>query len=104
MSEEKETLRPGSVHVFQPGRAIALGIGVWADKNEAGKIHIHVTGGEGFHTTVTNHSGSERYHRTLFRNLRRLLIEHGAWPYDKEGAETEEREPDRHESEGGVDR
>ena len=88
MNTEHETLRPGSVHVFSPRRAIALGIGVWAEKR-SGRIHIHVTGGEGFHTTVTSHPGSERYHRTLFRNLRRLLIEHDAWPYGDEGSETE---------------
>lgn len=87
MSELQETLRPGMVHVFKPGRALALGVGVWAEKR-AGRIDIHLTGRGDMHTTVTNKLGSERYHRTLFRDLRRVLVEHDAWPYGEEGAET----------------
>ena len=90
MTEEGEPLRPGVVRKFTPGRSIALGVGVWAEKKEAGRIHIHITGGNDFHTTVTNHRSSERYHRTLFRDLRRVLIEHATLPYGDEGSETEE--------------
>ncbi len=89
MKAKRETLRPGSVHVYKPGRAIVLGVGLWVKKNAAGQIQIHVTGGDRFHVTVTNDGDSARYHRVLFRNLRRRLIEHKAWPYGKEGAETE---------------
>jgi hypothetical protein len=62
---------------------------VWAAKNRSNTIHIHLVGGEKFHTTITNNPNSERYHRTLFRNLRRTLIESGSWPYGEEGQETE---------------
>ena len=86
-----ERLRPGSVHVYRPGNAVALGIGLWAKKDDSEQIHIHVTGGKRFHTTLTNSKGSQRYHRTLFRNLRRVLIENHAWPYGREGAETERK-------------
>ncbi len=85
----QESLRPGSVHVFKPRGSVVLGIGIWAKKNPSGRIHIHVTGGDRFHTTVTNQPKSVRYHRILFRNLRRVLMDHRAWPYGQEGGETE---------------
>lgn len=85
---DSESVRAGDVHVFKPGQSLAIGIGVWAAK-QGGRIHIHLTGPLDMHTTVTNHEGSERYHRTLFRDLRRILVEHDAWPYGDEGSETE---------------
>ena len=94
-----ESLRPGSVHVFNPGNALTLGVGVWAKKNASGRIQIHVTGGDRFHTTITNDVNSERYHRTLFRNLRRRLLEHDAWPFGDEGHETETRNAQEDEEE-----
>ena len=90
-AKEQENLRPGSVHVYRPRNAVALGVGLWAKNDDTGQIHIHVTGGKRFHTTLTNAKGSQRYHRTLFRNLRRVLIENHAWPYGREGAETERK-------------
>src|SRR6266536_1178960 len=73
-------------------KATILASGVWAARTgESGPIHIHITGTEKFHTTVTNQPDSERYHRTLFRDLRRLLVEQHCWPYGNEGAETENR-------------
>lgn len=36
-----------------------------------------------------NPAESERYHRTLFRDLRHLLVENSCWPYRDEGTETE---------------
>ena len=92
MRKKLGELKPGAVDVSKPGRAIYLGIGVWAKKNPAGQIHIHVTGGERFHITVTNQRNSERYHRVLFRNLRRRLMENSAWPFGNEGGETESRD------------
>jgi hypothetical protein len=87
-------IRPGDVHVFESGQlSLALGIGVWAAKNRSRVIHIHLTGPKDFHTTVTNQPGSDRYHRTLFRNLRRVLQQHGRWPFGEQGAETEVRGP-----------
>ena len=86
-------MKPGEVRVFQQGsrRALVLSVGLWANRRKTGgPIHIHITGTPRFHTTVTNQAG-ERYHRTLFRDLRRLLLANNRWPYGNEGAETETR-------------
>lgn len=87
------TIRPGDVRPFATGRrrALAVGFGVWAERSKGGAIHIHLTATPRFHTTVTNQPSSERYHRTLFRNLRSLLTEYGRWPFGDEGTETETR-------------
>ncbi len=86
-------MNPGDIRTFKrgEGNAVVLAIGVWAERSEAGTIHIHMTGTSDFHTTVTNSLDSERYHRTLFRNLRRVLMDDKCWPYGKEGEETENR-------------
>ncbi len=80
------TLKVGQVRVYQgKKRALALVIGLWAEKRKkTSPIHIHITGTSRFHTTVTNRPGSQRHHRTLFRNLRYLLVEHGRWPFENE--------------------
>jgi hypothetical protein len=90
MTPAEQTFRPGAVRLFEGGRALALALGVWASKTETGHLEIRLTGTSTFHTTVTNYKGSERYHWTLFRNLRQMLIDHGVWPYGEEGAEPEE--------------
>ncbi len=75
-------MKPGDVRVFQKGgRALVVALGVWAQR-QGRTVHIHLTGNRRFHTTVTNQPGSARYHRTLFRNLRALLLEKGRWPFD----------------------
>jgi len=87
-------MNPGEIRTFNKGtgNAVVLAIGVRAERErEAGPIQIHITGTSDFHTTVTNNEKSERYHRTLFRNLRRLLVEQKCWPYGEEGSETETR-------------
>jgi hypothetical protein len=87
-------MKPGDIRTFKKGNgnAAVLAIGVWAARTgKSGPIHIHITGTEKFHTTVTNQPDSERYHRTLFRDLRRLMLEQNCWPYGQEGAETETR-------------
>jgi hypothetical protein len=87
-------MKPGDIRTFKKGKgnAAVLAIGVWATRQtKNGPIHIHITGTEKFHTTVTNGPDSERYHRTLFRDLRRLLIDQNCWPFGDEGAESEER-------------
>src|SRR4030065_2332749 len=82
-------VKPGDVRIFDKGeKSLVVAIGVWA-KRQGTAIHIHITGPEYFHTTVTNQKGSERYHRTLFRNLRRLLIMGDRYPFGDEGAENE---------------
>lgn len=83
-----ETLRPGSVHVFGGRKSLVLGVGVFA-KRQGKNIHIHITGTSNRHTTVTNAPDSRRYHRTLFRDLRRLLITNDLWAFGDEGEETE---------------
>ena len=87
-----DMMKPGDIRTFQKddGNAAVLAIGVWAARqSKSGPIHIHITGTEKFHTTVTSDPESERYHRTLFRDLRRLLIEQNCWSFGEEGAETE---------------
>ena len=83
------TVRPGDVHVFRPGKAVAVGVGIWAECR-SGAIHIHMTGPLSMHTTVTNAPKSARYHRTLFRDLRRILVANGAWPYGEQGIDLDE--------------
>ena len=88
-------MKPGDTRTFKKGagRAVVLAIGVWPQrKPKDGPIQIHITGTKKFHTTVTNNSSSERYHRTLFRDLRKLLLQNNCWPYGGAGAETERKE------------
>lgn len=84
-----EEMRPGDVRVFTKRNSIVLAVGVWA-KRRGKQLHIDITGTRNFHTTVTNDKASDRYHRTLFRDLRRVLIEHDCWRFGDEGAETED--------------
>jgi len=37
------SVRPGDVHVFEPGHAIAIGVGVWAQR-QGSAIQVHLTG------------------------------------------------------------
>jgi hypothetical protein len=87
---ESEKMKPGDVRVFNPRGSVVLAIGLFA-KRQGKYLRIDITG-SGKHTTVENNPSSERYHRTLFRNLRRQLIENGCWPFGEEGSETEERD------------
>jgi hypothetical protein len=87
-------MNPGDIRTFMwgEGNAAVLAVGVWAERDREGApIQTHITGTPNFHTTVTNSDISERYHRTLFRNLRRLLVEQNCCPYGDEGSETEVR-------------
>ena len=89
-----DDMKPGAVRTFRKGsgNAVVLAVGLWAERpSKTGQIHIHITGTEKFHTTVTNDPDSERYHRTLFRDLRKLLIDQNCWAFGAEGAETETR-------------
>ncbi len=81
-------MSPGDVRTFQQGNgnAIVIGLGLWA-KKEGKWIQIHMTGPNDLHTTVTNNPDSVRYHKTLYRDLRRTLVDQGCWPYGDEGAE-----------------
>ena len=68
-------MRPGDVRTFKRGKgnAVVLGVGVWA-KRRGKQLHIDITGTKDFRTTVTNDPKSERYHHTLSRNLRKVLM------------------------------
>jgi hypothetical protein len=81
-------MRPGDVRVFEKRGSLVLAIGVW-QKRRGKRLHIDITGTKNFHTTVTNDMKSDRYHRTLFRDLRRVLVTHGCWSFGDEGSETE---------------
>lgn len=83
-----DDMKPGDVRTFKR-RAVVLAVGLWA-KRRGRHLRIDITG-TGGHTTIENNPASERYHRTLFRDFRRVLIENGRWPFGDEGAETEER-------------
>jgi hypothetical protein len=80
-------MRPGDVRVFRKGEALVLATGIWAKREGKKWIRIDITG-TGKHTTVTNNPESERFHRTLFRDLRRVLVENSCWPFGIEGAES----------------
>jgi hypothetical protein len=86
-------MSPGDVRTFKKGKgnAVALAVGVWAAKEKGGWIRIDITGTKKFHTTVTNNPKSERYHRTLFRDLRRTLVAQGCWQFGSDGSETESK-------------
>lgn len=85
-------MNPGDVRVFEEGnrRALVVAVGVWAEQRNDW-IDIHLTGPNASHTTVTNQPKSERYHRTLFRDMRALLREYDRWPFGDRGAETSEK-------------
>ena len=85
-------MKPGDVRLFEgrPKGALVAAFGIWAERT--GKhIRIDMTGdGENFkHVVVNNNPESLMYHRTLFRDLRQLLIAYDKWPFGNEGAETE---------------
>jgi predicted oxidoreductase len=80
----------GDQRTFQKGNgnAVVLAAALWAERGGK-QLQIHMTGTKDFHTTVTNDAKSERYRRTLFRNLRRVLIENNCRTFGDEGIETE---------------
>lgn len=87
-------MKPGNVQPYRGDKAIAAAFGIWAARGKDGWLHIHMTGDNSNfkHITVVNNPSSRtRYNRVLFRDLRRLLIAHGKWPFGNEGAETENR-------------
>ncbi len=59
--------------------AIDLTVRIWYDPDEE-VIHIAGADGRDFHSTVSNHPASERFHPHLFIELRRLLVSHACWP------------------------
>jgi hypothetical protein len=86
-------MKPGDMRTFKKGKgsAVVLAVGIWADKEKTGWLRIDITGTKQSHTTVTNNPESDRYHRTLFRDLRKTLVAQNCWPFGKEGSETESK-------------
>ncbi len=80
-------MRPGDTRIFRNGEALVLATGIWAKRQGKNWIRIDITG-TGKHTTVTNNPNSERFHRTLFRDLRTVLVKNNCWQFGNEGAET----------------
>jgi hypothetical protein len=77
-------MKPGDTRPFRGNKAIVAAFGIWAEKNRAGNIHIHMTGdNQNFrHITVCNNPNSKlRYNKVLFRDLRKLLIAYNKWPF-----------------------
>jgi hypothetical protein len=81
-------MKPGDLRAFKKGKgkSLTIALGIWAERGTK-HLQIHITG-RGGHTWITNDPESERYHRTLFRNLRKILIENGQWQFGDEGSET----------------
>jgi hypothetical protein len=75
-------MKPGDQRMFKKGNGsdVILAIGP-----------IDITGA-GTYTTVTNKPDSVRYHRTLFRDSRSVLIANGRWGFGAGGAKAESRE------------
>ena len=82
-------MRRGEVRPSKGDKTITAAFGVWAYKRR-GWISILMCGdGKNFsQVAITNNPKSTMYHRILFRDLRRLLIAYGKWPFGDEGAET----------------
>jgi hypothetical protein len=70
----QDQMKPGDTRLFRKGKgeAVVLAIGVWAGREGKNRLRIDITGTKILHTTLTNDPDSERYHRTLFRDLRRI--------------------------------
>ena len=84
-------MKRGDVRVAEGDKTITVAFGVWAGK-KGRWIYIVMAGdGNGFsQVSVTHNPKSKMYHKTLFRDLRRLLIEYDKWTFGDEGSETEE--------------
>jgi hypothetical protein len=82
----EEDMNPGDIRTFRrgEGNAVVLAVGVWAER-QGKQIHIHLAGAGDGHTTVTSDPESVRFHRTLFRNLRQVLVDNNCWPFGNEG-------------------
>lgn len=84
-------MRRGDVRLSEGRKTITAAFGVWAYKRSRWIYILMCGNGKNFtQVAVTNNPKSTMYHRTLFRNLRRLLIAHGRWLFGEEGSETEE--------------
>ncbi len=91
------SISPGDVRTFKHGNgnAVVVGLCLWAEK-QGDWIHIHLTGPDNTHTTVTNNPKSVRFHRTLFRNLRNTLVRENCWAFGEEGSEVASVDPAAH--------
>jgi hypothetical protein len=78
-------MTPGDKRTFRKsnGNAVVLAVGLWA-AHDGIHLRIDMTG---THKTLTNRPGSERNHRILFRDLRKVLMANGCWESGDEGAE-----------------
>jgi hypothetical protein len=66
--------------------SIAVPVRLWARKR-GDWIQIRLVAPGQPPVWITNDPLSRRYHRILFRNLRKTLLEHGAWPSDDKPSE-----------------
>lgn len=78
-------MTPGDSRTFKrkQKQALVLAIGVWAEFNE-GVAQIHIAGNDNLHVIVVDQPDSKRYHTTLFRHLRQVLLDNGCWLSTKE--------------------
>ncbi len=84
-----DDMKPGDVRTFRKGKgeAVVLAAGIWAKREGTNWIRIDITGTKNLHVTVTNNPNSKRFHRTLFRDLRRVLIANHCWPFGNRGTD-----------------
>jgi hypothetical protein len=92
-------MTPGDSRTFKrkQKQAMVLAVGVWAEFHE-GETQIHIAGNDNFHVIVVDHPDTKRYHPTLFRHLRQVLLDNGCWaPPEKESlnSSNEARSPVR---------
>ena len=59
-------------------REVYVHIGVWHDPKTG---HIHIAGPKErtLHSTVCNKANSKRYHPSLYRQLRQILVRNRRW-------------------------
>lgn len=73
------------------GNTVYLRVGLWYSEREHA-IHITAPGvDDEFHTWVSNNPDSVRHHATLYKHLKRVMKNQGAWPDPDPDAEPGER-------------
>lgn len=76
-------IRAGDVRIPKKGKTVIVAFGVWA-KKKRNDIEIHITCDKRNlkHLTISNNPKSgRRYHRVLFRDLKKLLSTNKRWPF-----------------------
>ncbi len=73
-------MKSGQVKPYR-GDSLLVTVGIWAKQDKGGSIHIHLASRPHFHSTITNKLGRKRYHPSLFKALKSLLVNNGRWQF-----------------------